>query len=101
MNTLEKVLDFEKEADNIIQKAQKMASDLLEAQEEKRKAIEREFEDRIAREKKAIKAQWEERIATLGKEEAKRREDILKKLKTDAFTRMEKAIEVVINNILN
>jgi len=100
MNTLEKVLDFEKEADDIIQKAQKRASEFLSSQGEEIKNIERDFEDKIAKEKEALRTQWNQKLSSLGKEETQKREIVLKKVKTDSSPKINKAVEIVINHIV-
>ncbi len=100
MNTLEKVLDFEKEADDIIQKAKKRALELLSSQGEEIKNIERDFENKVAKEKETLKTQWNQKLSSLGNEEAQKREVVLKKVKTDSSSKINKAVEIVINHII-
>jgi len=100
MNTLEKVLDFEKEADDLIQKAKKRASELLSSQGEEIKKIERDFEMKIVKEKEALRTQWNGRLSSLNKEEAQRSEVIFKKVKTDSSRTISKAVEIVVNHLV-
>ena len=100
MNTLEKVLDFEKEADDIIQKARKRASELLAHRDEEVKTIEKDFEDKIVKGKEALRAEWNRKLSALDKEEAQRREIVLKKMRTDFSSHINKAVEIVINHIV-
>ncbi|MEW6382328.1 MAG: hypothetical protein AB1611_22420 [bacterium] len=99
MNTLEKVLDFEKEADDIIQKAQKRGQELLISQEEERKKIEKDWENKLAQEKKALQAQWNRRLSSLSTEEAQKKEAVLKNMKANSSHHIDKAIEMVLSHI--
>jgi len=100
MNTLEKILDFEKEADVIIQKAREKSSEFLSGQKEDVTNLEKEVEGKIAKGKDALKTQWNQRRVSLEKEESQRRDVILKKIKTDFSHNIDKAVETVLNQIM-
>lgn len=97
---LEQVLDFEKEAETIINEAQKKVAELTQKQEKELQNIHKDFETKLAKEKETLKNQLKQKLEAISKDEERQKEDILKKIKAGFAQNTDKAIKIVIENII-